>query len=52
MNIDQDDPRICKFCNKIYKTEKVQQMHYKKMHEKMVTKLEKKLNKKAKSLYK
>jgi hypothetical protein len=43
IGIKSGDPFPCLYCNKGYTTEKVLTMHYKKLHEKKVVKLEKKL---------
>jgi hypothetical protein len=49
---EEEDLTRCYYCNRNYKSEKVVQMHYKKIHEKKVQKLDKKLNKKAHKDYK
>jgi hypothetical protein len=43
---------MCQYCKKVYKSEKVILMHFKKTHEKLINKLDKKLTKKAKELFK
>lgn len=48
---DDEDPLTCYFCMRSYRSEKVLLQHYKKIHEKKVVKLEKKLHKKAQSKF-